>query len=192
MKWFVFSLFVYSSAVYADRVESPAELTRLPAYCRGTQQVREISQDPTPISVYIAKYGEGYNHLHHYCWALNTEHRVSRDNPSDGKFWLSNAIGDIDYVLRNNRDPHFIFLPEIYTSKARILFKLDQGSDAVQWLQKAIATRPDYVPAYARLSDYYANQGNKAEAIKILKQGIARSKRSQMLQRKLSELESGQ
>lgn len=191
MKWPAFILLLtFNSVAYADTVQNIAQLTRLPAYCRGTQLIREISQDPTPFEVYVAKYGPGFKHLHHYCWALTTEHRVARENPKDGKFWLQQAIVDIDYVIRENRDPNFFFLPEIYTSKARIIFKLDQPSDAVQWLQKAIEIRSDYVPAYARLSDYYADQGNNAQAIKILKQGIARSKRSQMLQRRLNELES--
>jgi tetratricopeptide (TPR) repeat protein len=190
MKWVALILMLLTTMAHADRIENLAELARLPAYCRGTQQIREISQEPSyKVQEYYAKYGPTYNHLHHYCWALNTENRVSIQNPRDGKFWLGTAIGDIDYVLHQNHDPKFILLPEIYTSKARILFKIDQAADAIPWLQKAIATRPDYVPAYARLSDYYAERGDTAEAIKILKQGIAKSKKADMLNRRLGELQ---
>lgn len=186
----VFWALFFATTVQADRVETISELLRLPAYCRGTQQIREVSGDPVPIGEHIKRYGTGYNHLHHYCWALNTENRVAISNPYDGKFWLRNAIGDIDYVLRNNHDPKFFCLPEIYVSKARILFKLDQPEDAVPWLKKAIALRPNYSPAYARLSDYYVEKGDKAEAVKILKQGIAKSSKSDMLIRRLRELEA--
>ncbi len=176
----------------ADRVESMSELLRLPKYCWGTQQVREVSGDPVPLGEYYKRYGFGYSHLHHYCWALTTENRVAITNPRDGKFWLDNAIGDIDYVLRQNKDPKFVFLPEIYVTKARILFKLDKAADAVPWLQKAIAANPKYLPAYARLSDYYAEKGDKAEAIKILNQGLARNKNSDMLNRRLRELQTAE
>ncbi|MBK1642405.1 hypothetical protein CKO12_11060 [Chromatium okenii] len=171
-------------------VTSASQLLGLPSYCRGTQQVRAISQDPTPMSVYIERYGPTYNHLHHYCWALNTENDISQRHPPDGRFWLGTAISNIDYVLHNNNDPKFIFLPEIYVAKARILFKMDQANDAVPWLEKAITLRPNYSPAYARLSDYYLEKGNKEKAIKILQQGISRSKTSEMLTRRLRDIQA--
>ncbi|WP_200158413.1 hypothetical protein [Allochromatium vinosum] len=131
MNWTAILLLAFSSSAYAIEVTSPAELIGLPAYCRCTLLIRDISHDPTPCSMY-EKFGPTFGHLHHYCWALNTENHVTRENPSDGQFWLRTAIGDIDYVIKQNRDPNFILLPEIYTSKARILFKLDQPSDAIQ------------------------------------------------------------
>jgi len=103
--------------------------------------------------------------------------------------WLRSAINGIDYVLKNNHDPKFIFLPEIYVARARLLFNLDEDLDGVSWLEKAIKLKPSYVPAYARLSDYYVEQGKTAEAIRILKQGIDRSKSSDMLIRRLRDLQ---
>lgn len=170
-------------------VYSLVELSRLPAYCRGVQQIRKISGDPVPIEEYVKRYGFSYTHLHHYCWALNAENRIAITNPDDWKFQLGVAIGDIDYVLSRNDDPDFVFLPEIYTSRARMLFKLDQPADAIIWLKKAIAKNPNYTPAFARLSDYYAEQGNTEEAIKILNLGIANGKKSDMLSRRLKELQ---
>ncbi|PQJ96199.1 hypothetical protein CXB77_10435 [Chromatium okenii] len=181
----------FATTVQADNVESVSELLRLPAYCKGTQQIREISGDPVPIEEYIKRYGLGYNHLHHYCWALNSENNAVYMSDRDlAHSKIFHAISDIDYVLRNNHDPKFFFLPEIYVSKARILFKLNQPDDAVPWLKKAIALRPNYSPAYARISDYYVEKGDKAEAVKILKQGIAKSNKSDMLIHRLRELES--
>jgi tetratricopeptide (TPR) repeat protein len=175
----------------ADKVESTSDLAKLPAFCRGTMMIRKLSQDPIPWDVYLKKYGESWMHLHHYCWALNAEnHAVSISNTDRRRDKLRYAIGDIDYVLSNNKDPNFYFLPEIYTSKARILFKLDDSDNAVIWLKKAIDLKPSYVPAYARLSDYYVDRGEIDEAIKILNQGIARNKRSDMLTRRLREIQS--
>jgi len=191
MKWFFVLFSFLSSFSYADgEITSAAQLIGLPGYCRGTQQIRAISQDPTPMSVYIERYGYVYTHLHHYCWALNTENSIAMNNPKNGHFWLGTAISNIDYVLKNNQDHKFVLLPEIYVSKARIFFKMDQPDDAVPWLKKAIALRPNYSPAYARLSDYYVEKGDKAEAVKILKQGIAKSNKSDMLIHRLREIES--
>lgn len=173
----------------ADHVNTMSELLRLPKYCWGTQQINAISGDQMHEE-YIKRYGPAYHDMHHYCWALNTENKIAITNPPDSKFQLGTVVmSDIDYVLRQNKDPKFVFLPEIYTTKARILFKLDKAEDAVPWLIKAIETNPNYTPAYARLSDYYAEQGKTAEAIKILNQGIARTKRSDMLVRRLKELQ---
>jgi tetratricopeptide (TPR) repeat protein len=182
-----------NETVHADlkyTIQSEAELLRLPAYCRGTQQIREISRDPIPISTYIQKYGPGYNHLHHYCWSLNQEYQAhSISDRAIARSWLRSAIGGIDYVLRNNHDPSFVFLPDIYVTRARILFQLEDDPNAVSALKKAIELRPSYVPAYSRLSDYYVEKGNTSEAVRILKQGIAKSKKSDMLTRKLRELQ---
>ena len=152
--------------------------------------IRNFSKDPTPFNLYIKKYGASFAHLHHYCYALNDEYEAdSISDPIRRHHRLAkDAIGDLDYVLSNNKDPNFFFLPEIYTAKARILFKLDDPKNALIWLRKAIDARPSYAPAYARLSDYYVAQGMKEEAIKILNQGIARSKRSDMLKQRLNKL----
>jgi len=186
---FFFSMTVSAEQTY--RIQTISELIRLPAYCKGTQQIREISNDPVPIETYVKRYGKGYNHLHHYCWSLNQEYQAQEMlDHQFAKSWLEGAIGGINYVLRNNHDPKFFCLHEIYVSKARILFKLNQPDDAVPWLKKAIALRPNYSPAYARLSDYYVEKGDKAEAVKIIKQGIAKSNKSDMLIHRLRELES--
>jgi len=114
MKWLFVLLSVLSSVGYASgvgEITTPAQLIGLPSYCRGTQQVRNVSQDPTPMRAYVERYGYTYTHLHHYCWALNTENSIAMNNPKDGRFWLGTAIGNIDYLLRNNQDPKFILLP---------------------------------------------------------------------------------
>lgn len=191
MKRLAITLMLCTPMAHADKVESIAELVRLPAYCRGTQQIRDISGDTVPIKDYERKYGFSYSHLHHYCWALNSENNAAFMNDrylASGK--LEQALGDIDYVLRANDDPKFIFLPEIYTTKARILFKLKKSSDAILWLQKAIDANPRYMPAYARLSDYYLDQGDKSKAVKILEKGIAHGQRTEILTLRLKKLES--
>lgn len=180
-------VFLYDAA-YATRITSKADLVGLPAYCYGTQGIRRISGDRTPIKVYLQRYGDAYYHLHHYCYALKTEKEVAQNKRPT--YNLDYAIGDIDYVLKRNRDPDFFLLPEIYAAKARMLFKLSRPDDAAKWLMKAIAANPRYVPAYARLSDYYARRGKTDEAIAILKAGIAKSESVEMLESRLEALQA--
>lgn len=196
MIWFVviFLSFVTLQSTHADSARvSEADLRFLPDYCKATQGIRKVSKVPqSVINAYYAKYGPTFHHMHHYCWALNGERKAMRMTTGNEMFIksvLGSAIGDIDYVLRHIPNQNYVLLPTIYTSKARILFKLGRTDEAVDILKKTIKIRKNYVPAYARLSDYYVRKGDTNEAIKILKQGIARSKHSNMLTRRLKRLQ---
>ncbi len=158
----------------ADPVTNARELAILPAYCQGTQQVSSISKLPkSAIDDYHKVYGETYHHLHHYCWALVSEfnaNRILEKGPRDNK--LHQALGDIQYVLNKNPPASFPLLPEIYTSRARILLRLGRSGEAVGDLLKAINLQPGYQRAYTQLSDYYLDSGQKDKAISILEQGV--------------------
>ena len=168
-------LAILSPVAWADPVRDLSELALLPQYCRGTQQIRSISKDSRPIEQYVTIYGYAYIHLHHYCWALNTENNALRLKPGDRRAKLTYSLADYKYFL-DRAPPNFILLPEIYTSRARVLFTLKRDVEAVMDLVKAIELKADYAPAYARLSDYYQGVGDKSNAIKILEQGISHTK----------------
>jgi len=146
------------------------ELSALPHYCRGTQLICQLSGDACPTL--SNHYRKTYVHLHHYCWALNSENKsATMPDREYGQSLLRYAIGDIDYVLER-AEPGFKLLPEIYSTKARILFKLQKDADARSALQQAIKANPKYVPAYSRLSDSLADAGDKDSAMEVLKKGI--------------------
>jgi predicted Zn-dependent protease len=174
----VLSLITNSTAYSANSVTTMAEIARLPKYCRNTMFLREISGDTVPFQRRIEEFGPTFFHMHHYCWALDEEYK--------GQFKV--ALGDTNYVLNNNKDPNFFLLPEIYTTKARILFRLREDKAAAKALEKAIDCKPDYVPAITRLSDYYAEIGVTAKAIEILQSGLAHAPNSTSLQQRLTEL----
>lgn len=185
---FYFVLAIFSGNVWADQVTSMSELALLPPYCRGTQQIRTISKDPKPLEEYYAMYGMSYSHFHHYCWALNTENNAWKARDSDmRKSKLGYALGDLQYSL-DRSDRNFLFLPDIYNTKARLLFALRRDAEAMIALQKAIEIKPDFVTAIARLSDYYTDHGDKARAIKTLEEGIDNSEKPGSLIKKLKKL----
>lgn len=177
-----------SANAMADQIKTLQELTLLPTYCRGTQQIRQISKDPTPMAEYMAIYGHAYNDLHHYCWALDAENKafgISDKLLRESK--LNYAINNIKYSL-DRAQPGFVFLPDMYNSQARILFALRRDPEAVASLIKAIEAKPDYIPAITRLSDYFVDIGNKAQAIKVLEAGIANTENASTLIKKLEKL----
>jgi tetratricopeptide (TPR) repeat protein len=186
----ILSLLLATLSAYAmaDQIKNLQELALLPPYCRGTQQIRMISKDPKPIAEYEAIYGESYFHLHHYCWALDSENKAFgiRDKVlRESK--LNQALNDIKYSLDHAKSG-FVFLPDMYNSQARILFTLRRDPEAVAALIKAIEAKPDYIPAITRLSDYFVDIGNKAQAIKVLEDGIANTENASALIKKLAKL----
>ncbi|MES1981096.1 MAG: hypothetical protein V4443_01350 [Pseudomonadota bacterium] len=172
-------LIFFSPGVWADEVKTLSELALLPSYCKGTQLIRQISKDPVPIEQYMEIYGAAYYHLHHYCWALNTENNALRINDAylrNSK--LNQALVDYKYFL-DRAAPNFSLLPEVHISRAKLLFTLKRNEEAVMDLNTAIRLKPDYSLAYARLGDYYQSIGDKNNAIKILEQGISYTRNPQ-------------
>ena len=76
----------------------------------------------------------------------------------------------------------------VYNSQARILFELHRDGEAVLSLEKAIELKPGYVPAVARLSDYFAGIGDREKAIQTLKNGIDNTENAGFLISKLARL----
>lgn len=166
------------------------DLTILPKYCEGTQIIRGISKLPrASVDAYYASYGPTYNHVHHYCWALFAEFNGDKmldKGPRVNAY--RQALNDIDYVLHKSPPPSFPLLPEIHTSRGRILLKMDKPGEGIAELNNAINLKPDYEPAYMQLSDYYLNTGKKQNAISILEKGVENNPSPSRLLRKLKKL----
>lgn len=184
----LFLSLLISGPALADNPANLQEVARLPPYCRGTQLIRAISKDPVPIEQYVQQYGHEYMHLHHYCWALNSENkaRLMQDKYMRTSL-LGYAIGDIDYVIDRSR-PNFVLLPEIYTGKARILSQIGREAEAFTALSKALQVKPDYWPASLRLSDYYKKHGDVENAKKVLASALQKNPNVKIIQKRLGEL----
>lgn len=181
-------VFFFSVTPSAHASLSASDLALMPPYCHGTQVIRSVSQDPQPIENYISIYGKSYSHLHHYCEALVTinKYQFLQDKlVRESK--MRKALIDIQYSI-DRSDLAFVFLPDMYAAKARVLFTLRRDSEAVLALKKAIEVKPDYVPAIGQLSDFFAGKGDKAQAIKILEEGIDNTERATSLIKKLEKL----
>lgn len=183
-------LLVFATNTCAGRVTNERELAILPEYCKGTQGIRDFVKLPkSEVDNYYKVYGEIYHHLHHYCWALVGEYNANRileKGPRNNE--LNQALRNIQYVLNKNPPASFTLLPEIYTSRARILFRLGRSGEAVGDLIKAINLQPSYQRAYAQLSDYYLDHGQKDKAISTLEKGVENNLSPTMLLKILERL----
>lgn len=174
----------------------PREVAQLPPYCKHTQLFRERvpgGNDPQQIEYWKNLMGPPYEAMHHYCWGLMKLHRatvLARDATAR-RFYFGSAIGEFDYVLRYVR-PDFAMLPEILTKRGEALLGLDRAAQAIAEFERAIESKPDYWPPYARLSDYYRSIGDLTAAKHVLERGLARSPNAQALLRRLKELDGTQ
>lgn len=79
---------------------SASEIKMLPPYCA----VRlSDAANPASWQMWEQRMGkQNWDHLHHYCYALNFMNRARFErNPPDRRHYLSSAISDFDYVIRN-------------------------------------------------------------------------------------------
>lgn len=153
-------------------IENTSELAELPAYCSGTLLTRSVSHDPKSIEEYQAIYGESYLHLHHYCWALNGENHLGKMTGTQKISAFSVILNNIGYILAK-APPTFSLLPDIYITKARVLFKANRDSEALDTLFQLTQLRPGYSPAYQQLGEYYQRIGKETEAIKFYELGLS-------------------
>jgi arylsulfatase A-like enzyme/Tfp pilus assembly protein PilF len=64
-------------------------------------------------------------------------------------------------------------------------FRGGDPEQALRDLQDILAARPDYIPAYSRMSNLYFSQGDKNRAVEILRQGLKVNKNNLYLMSRL-------
>jgi tetratricopeptide (TPR) repeat protein len=169
----------------------PRELELLPKYCMYAQAFRENvpgGNDKAELARWEATLGPTFHHVHHYCYGLMNETRalLAREERTRGFYW-NNAVLEFDYVLQRTT-PDFILMPELLTKRGDSLLRLGQIARGLESIEQAIAVKGDYWPAYARLSDYYADAGDIEQARESLNRGLAAVPNSKTLQQRLAEL----
>jgi tetratricopeptide (TPR) repeat protein len=170
------------------------ELAILPAYCKDTQIIIDVSklteaQKRAQYAARLAEYGVIYHHMHHYCLGLLQEFNEDmKPNKGPKQARYRYALANVDYVLNYNPPSSFSLLPEIYTSRGRILLKQGKTGNAVADLMKAIDLKPDYEPAYIQLSELYLSIGQKEKAISFLEKGVENNLSPSRLLRRLERL----
>lgn len=127
--------------------------------------------------------------MHHYCAGLVLTNRAFLLALGSRKFNLEGSIIEFNYVI-DRAPPDFVLLPEILTKKGENLLQLDNATDGVGALLRAIQLKPDYWPPYAVLSDYFKKLKNVSAAREWIVKGLAASPDAKALQRRQTEIGS--
>lgn len=166
------------------RARSSADFAALPKYCyarmRGTK---------AESAVWENRFGrKSYIHLHHYCHGLDSLNKANRSADRKAReFHLTRAIKQFNYVGKH-APQSFALMPENYYNRGKAMKRMKDISGALESFHKSIQLNKRYTRAYAAISDIYADSGNKADALKIVQQGLKIVPKSKALKRRLKEL----
>jgi tetratricopeptide (TPR) repeat protein len=196
----------HESGAFESRTEKQERIDRiwtrwgdhLPDWCKFTMllpdpRLNETSPgwgDPRGEPYKVAFGGmQNFEDVHHYCRGLNDLYEGSRSNEeSTRQTWFNDAVREFDYVLERT-DLSFVLRPEIYYKKGVALMTLGRPIEAVEMFTAALSTRQDYEPAYLSLSQYFEHAGDRAEAKRLIEEGLRWIPGSTQLAARLDELE---
>lgn len=152
------------------------EMALLPPYCPDTQLFRygDRTTNPSPNAPgWIARMGETFWAMHHYCWALIRMNRAKQFGASapmrDGQ--IRAAVADYEYVLANEK-PGFPLTPEVLTRLGEAHLALGATGPAMEALARARQIKPDYWPPYVAWADVLVGIGKRKEALSLVEQVI--------------------
>ena len=164
---------------------SESEMKLLPRYCKDTQGFGygdAYSNTSPRARRWVALMGSTFWHMHHYCWAeINMiRSRKARLSDQQRNALLQAARNDYWYVP-HNAPPDFILLPEIYTRIGQVELLLENPGKANEAFMRARKLKPDYWPAYTHWAEFLIHKNQRAEALKIVREGLENAPRSKVL-----------
>ena len=162
------------------------ELDQLPPYCPHTMGFGYAMSGPNTspkASYWVAILGSDHWKLHHYCWALVNIRRYENRTlpPQVRKHLLTVAVSDIDWTIKNSTR-ELVLLPEIYTRLGEVHLLLTDVGAAYDAFLHARQIKPDYWPAYTNWANALIKSGMKADAKKLVEQGLMHAPDSKILQ----------
>ncbi len=119
----------------------------------------------------FARYGTGWAHMHHYCWAFIDSLRLNR-SPSLKSHVKGHgrALGNLDYVLTRTT-PQFVFRKDVLMLKIRLVERYESRADAIKLAAQLVAESPDFADGYAALAALLIRSGRRDEARRVLASG---------------------
>lgn len=162
-----------------------SEIKLIPRYCRDTQTFGygDSNYNTSPRAKYwVSVMGHTFWAMHHYCWGQISMIRAAKANISNQQrnALLESARGDFGYVI-DNAPADFILLPEIYTKIGQVELLLDRPQQADRAFSRARALKPDYWPAYTHWTEFLLQNRHRAEALKIVREGLKNAPGSKVL-----------
>lgn len=170
-------LFLAVATVHAQpgRPKITAEDRLLPRDCLYTNMTAHSAAEPEVYLALIKKYGQAWEHMHHYCNSMRLFIRYNQFGiPAYQKTELARrVINEVDYVIRNS-PPDFSLMPMVLLKKAEYYMHFSQPTKAIEVVSNVVADYPELPEGYARLAYYFRRVGRTADADKVIEAGRAR------------------
>jgi hypothetical protein len=150
------------------------EKKALPAWCAVSMAFDRQPRAPGHFDDMVQRYGEGWKHVHHYCWALASVMRYHSADPDlrNKSHWAKSAIGDIDYVLRNAQ-PDFLLNREMMLRKVRLQISERWLTDAEKTARELVQRWPEFADSHGALAEVQLAASSAAEARRTLSAAAA-------------------
>lgn len=152
---------------------SDEERGLLPRWCDFTQGFDRAPDAPGHYASYVQRFGEGWTHLHHFCWAMVNLQRYQRFDagPQRKKGLAVAVIGDLDYVLREAPED-FVLLFDVYLRKAKLLLLEGELEAARRVSDLMVEKWPERADAHGLAAQVLIDSGRRAEAGRLLDRSV--------------------
>jgi tetratricopeptide (TPR) repeat protein len=145
------------------------EIRAMPPYCAGRYAKNDNIQE---YKRWEENYGPDFLHTHHLCDGIGFLNNLYKaKNPSERKMMLNEAMGGLNYMIQHAQ-PNFKLMPEVYFYRGQVLYLMDRKGEAVLDSRKAIELDPKLSKAYVQAAEYLERMGQKAEALKLVSEGL--------------------
>lgn len=187
----VLSLMQAPAFAVQDFTVTREELAMLPPYCTVFYG-KNVGLPDSASSSLRDTVPPGCPSLHHYCDALKAMIRVD-GNRAESAYWLGVGVQTLKGIVADERWVNCSVKPEAHVNFGKALLRQGksmgaQSAQAESQFKQALVLRPDYVPAYYALSDYYAGLGQKKKALDVVEDGLRHAPDSNGLLRRFTEL----
>lgn len=151
------------------RLPIRAEDRLLPQECLFTNGTAHSMARPDIYQSLLARYGDGWSHMHHYCNALRQSLEYNRHGttPTRRKDLARRMIAEFDYVIRQS-PPNFPLLPMVMLRRLDTLRTIGRAREAFESTVEFVERFPDLAEGHARLAWALRRAGRAAEADAVL------------------------
>lgn len=188
----------YAEVSVRGETLTPAELQVLPPVCKLIVvdiPNAHLGAGTGPLTQYAPLFNEpryqmakNNIHFHHYCWALVSKQRYFRERDKNKRnSYLSQFMGDIDYVLRHT-EKSWPYFDVMLVEQGQMQSILGNYAAAISKANEALRYQPKSELAYTLKTDAYKNMGNKTAAIATAKEGLEKNPDSTRLRKRLTGL----
>lgn len=156
----------------------------LPQYCKDLTK----GNNSPEWRKWRRTFGDAFLSMNHYCKGVFAEQQAKSmmDKRKRGN-WLGIVVSQMKYVS-GSCNKKCVLYPELHTRWGWALGEQGLTAGAIQHYTLAFNAKPNYAPAYARLSELYIDINQPDNARKTLESGLKVSPNSSMLKRRLEKL----